>query len=180
MMIWSLGARPILAVGMMLAGLAVMQPIGELFPTDLSFRDRQPDAAMAVKSADFVTSGAGKNVGHIPRSADGMFYVDAAANGKPVRFLIDTGASVTVLTRSDAVRLGITEASLRRNNNLKTAGGKALAGEATLGNVVIADHQIENLRVMVIDSDLGVSLLGQDALSTFSRITLEQDRMTIA
>jgi len=47
------------------------------------------------------------------RGPDGHFYADAQVNGTTIRFLVDTGASLVVLTREDAQRAGIQLPSAR-------------------------------------------------------------------
>src|SRR5688500_10245493 len=38
---------------------------------------------------------------------DGLFYVEAEINRRPVRLMVDTGASVVALRQSDAERVGL-------------------------------------------------------------------------
>ena len=42
------------------------------------------------------------------RASDGHFHAQLEVNGRPVRFMIDTGASDIVLSRRDAERVGTT------------------------------------------------------------------------
>src|ERR1700754_1111500 len=56
----------------------------------------------------------------VKRSADGMFYLAGKANDAPVRFLIDTGSSTTILTRADAVRLGLDASGDEGSHNART------------------------------------------------------------
>src|SRR6185436_4172728 len=51
-----------------------------------------------------VTTSAGARELVITRSDDGHFHIDAKANSVAVRFLVDTGATTTVLTQEDAAR----------------------------------------------------------------------------
>src|SRR5258707_140041 len=57
----------------------------------------------------------------IPKGQDGHFWANATINDKAVRFLVDTGATVVVLTEADAQRLGIDKASLSYNRKVITA-----------------------------------------------------------
>src|SRR6266496_789209 len=43
----------------------------------------------------------------IERGSDHHYYTDAAVNGRSVRFMIDTGASETALTETDAEAIGL-------------------------------------------------------------------------
>lgn len=112
---------------------------------------------------------------------DGLYYLDAQfADGARARFLIDTGASVTVLTGQDARRLGV-EATDGAGGGakLRTAGGMTTARSATIARMDIAGRQLRNIRVAIIDNGLPVSLLGQNALAELGTITLGNGRMTI-
>ncbi len=42
----------------------------------------------------------------VPRGNDGHYHLTLEINNKPVRFVVDTGASQVVLSQDDAVRLG--------------------------------------------------------------------------
>ena len=44
----------------------------------------------------------------IPQSVDGHFYVEASVNGRPVRFLVDSGATMTTIGRVTAARTEVT------------------------------------------------------------------------
>lgn len=112
---------------------------------------------------------------------DGLYYLDAQfTEGGHTRFLIDTGASVTVLTGEDARRLGIrADASANGGARLRTAGGMTVARFATIERMNIAGRQLHNIRVAIIENGLPVSLLGQNALTELGTITLGNGRMLI-
>tara|TARA_B110001454_G_scaffold122364_1_gene114202 strand:+ start:845 stop:1360 length:516 start_codon:yes stop_codon:yes gene_type:complete len=111
---------------------------------------------------------------------DGLYYLEAQfANGGRARFLIDTGASVTVLTGDDARRLGVQPTDDAGGAKLRTAGGMTTARSATIARMDIAGRPLRNIRVAIIDNGLPVSLLGQNALSELGTITLGNGRMTI-
>ncbi len=58
----------------------------------------------------------------IPQSIDGHFYVEASVNGRPVRFLVDSGATMTTIGRATAIEAGVT-VSDRRNQMVRTGNG---------------------------------------------------------
>lgn len=113
-------------------------------------------------------------------AADGLYYLEAQfADGGRARFLVDTGASVTVLTGEDARRLGVQPTDGSGGAKLRTAGGMTTARSATIAHMDIAGRPLRNIRVAIIDNGLPVSLLGQNALSELGTITLGNGRMTI-
>jgi aspartyl protease family protein len=111
------------------------------------------------------------------RSDDGLFYVDAEINGASVHFLVDTGASMIVLTADDARRVGAapTDYSLSAD----TAAGKSKMAKVTLANMRVGATSAEAVPAAVAQQELGVSLLGQNWLSHLASVTIEGDRMTL-
>lgn len=136
-----------------------------------SYVEQRPDAAKIPVGID----------GHILPEADGLYYVDArVADGRTTRFLVDTGASVTVLTGEDARRLGVKlDTTSGGGAKLRTAGGMTFARSATIEQMDIAGRQLRNIKVAIIDNGLPVSLLGQNALVELGTITLGNGRMRI-
>jgi aspartyl protease family protein len=119
--------------------------------------------------------------GHHSRrnASDGLFYVDALVNGRPLRFLVDTGASIMVLTAADAKAVGIEVGEQHYNSNVKTVGGKAEMAWATIDRIEIGGRNVSQLRAAVVRNGLGVSLLGQNALSKFESVTIKGDSLSI-
>ena len=141
--------------------------------------ERQAMTAQAARQGD----GGVTSITAHRRGADGLFYVRGGViNGgvaaRTVRFVIDTGANVTVLTRRDAARLGLKTRSAD-GMTLQTVGGKAMMQWARLTNLSIAGHAVAPVDVAVADDDLPTSLLGQDILGQFGSVTLKGDELTI-
>ena len=100
----------------------------------------------------------------IPRAPDGHFYLPGNINGHPVSFLVDTGASSTVIPVRVARNAGIRAAV---QVPVETASGKTTAGASegnllTLGVFSLADVKI------LVQEGLTTPLLGMDVLSGFS------------
>src|SRR3954453_8055314 len=58
----------------------------------------------------------------IPMAIDGHFWVNATVNGKPVKFLVDSGATMTTIDRSTAEAAGV-EISPQRDQYVRTGNG---------------------------------------------------------
>jgi len=89
--------------------LAIWLAIAAVLIIGLSFRDEIENVALRVRS-ELMPGYAIETGEHelvLTESAGGSFFIVGEANGVPVRFLIDTGASDTVLSPSDAAKLGI-------------------------------------------------------------------------
>ncbi len=127
-----------------------------------------------------VTSADGTAELAIARSGDGHFHIDAKANGTPVNFLVDTGASTTVLTLRDAERAGINTAALQFDRPVTTANGIAMFASATLDSLEIGPYRLSNLRIGVMPEDaLETSLLGMNTINRFAGWRVEGDRMML-
>lgn len=94
----------------------------------------------------------------------GHFYLDGAVNGTPVRFLVDTGASLVTLGAADASRAGLTGG---RPAAFDTAAGR-VQGRIVRGQTVRAECvAVSDLTVAVNPGLAGVALLGQNFLRRF-------------
>jgi aspartyl protease family protein len=82
----------------------------------------------------------------IPMAEDGHFWVDASINGREVPFLVDSGASVTTISRKTADDAGI-ETDLRvawvDTANGTVRMGKARAESFSVGSIVRTDFPIQ-------------------------------------
>lgn len=157
-----------------------------LYMPSLAHTVAQAQAKPATVMASYVEQRAQPQVGalgldgHILPEADGLYYVDARfEGGVKTRFLVDTGASVTVLTGEDARRLGVKQDASGSGSKLRTAGGTTMARSATIDQMDISGRQLRNIKVAIIDNGLPVSLLGQNALSELGTITLGNGRLRI-
>lgn len=115
----------------------------------------------------------------ITRSADGLFYVTAIVNGAPVRFLVDTGASIVVLRPEDARSAGIAIGEDGFTASASTANGKTAMARVTLNEVVVGDTRSRGVEAAVVRHNLPVSLLGQSWLSRLGSLTITGDRLRI-
>lgn len=104
-------------------------------------------------------------------SADGSghFMTKGAVNGRSVRFLVDTGASLTTLSKDEAQRIG-----LRYRNGspaaLSTANGLVKGWRLSLDSVRVGQVTVNNVDAVVIDNDLPYALLGMSFLDRFDMV----------
>ena len=96
---------------------------------------------------------------------NGHYYVDGFVNGRPVNFLVDTGASVVAMNMHVAKRLGINY----RNGAevmMRTASGLAKAYEVSLDKLTIGSITQYKVRGVVHIGDFpDITLLGNSFLS---------------
>ena len=133
-------------------------------------------AAAAPAQPPLESAGNGFASQELARGPDGHFYAEAQVNGARIRFLIDTGASVVALTRSDAQRAGIAYGSERAK--AIGAGGEVEVIPVTIDRIALGPLEATQVRGAVADH-LPVSLLGQSFLSRVGSVEIRGDRMVL-
>ena len=94
----------------------------------------------------------------------GHYFVDAAVNGVTVRFLVDTGASMVLLTPQDARRLHLTPDRLDFSETYQTANGTARGAPVMLRQIRIGQLAVHHVEASVSEAPLPISLLGMSFL----------------
>ena len=167
--------RTILAVSLLIIIVAVAAP--KFFAR---YMEEPPPLAMTEESAVQIAEDAvaasrrpsrtsGSQV-EIKAEGDGHFYVDAEINFRPVRLMVDTGATVVALRVSDAKAAGINVHTSDFVNPVQTANGTTNAAEAMLDTVRVDDIELHHIRALIIpDDQLSLSLLGGSFLNGLER-----------
>lgn len=115
----------------------------------------------------------------LSRSTNGHFYVDAGVDNRPVRFLVDTGASVVALTADDARKAGIGWDRSQLRHIGSGASGPVNGIPVRLSKVSVGAITATNVEAVVIPEGLDVSLLGQSFLSEVDSVTIKGDKMVL-
>ncbi|MCH2487263.1 MAG: TIGR02281 family clan AA aspartic protease [Erythrobacter sp.] len=115
----------------------------------------------------------------VPRSADGQFYTEARVNDRPIRFLVDTGATGVALTGEDARVAGIHWSPTDLEIVAQGASGPVEGVRMTIDTIELGDHEIRDFNAVIVPQGLPVSLLGQSFLSRMDAMRIEGDRMVI-
>ena len=113
------------------------------------------------------------------RNAQGYFQVRALVNDAPVDFVIDTGASLIVLSQADATSAGFDVDTLRYDGVASTANGEVRFAQVLLDSFAIGESVDVGVGASVNAGELSTSLLGLAYLDRFSRIVIEADRMIL-
>lgn len=124
-----------------------------------------PAVATVAVSAPVAASGA---TAQVVKGADGHYWAQAAIDGRAVRVLVDTGASVVALTRADALRLGLDPRPQDFTGRVQTASGVARAAPVELGVVSVAGARVDKVEALVVEDGLAYSLLGMSYLGRLS------------
>lgn len=113
------------------------------------------------------------------KAADGHYWADARIDGEAVRIMVDTGASVVVLTPADAVRLGLRLTPGDYSATVVTAAGPTRAAPVELRTVAVAGARVEHVEALVVQRGLPHSLLGMSYLGRLSAFTATPAEITL-
>lgn len=113
-------------------------------------------------------------------SANGHFEAEADINGRSIPLLVDTGASMVVLTYEDANRAGVFVSDNDFTAQSRTANGIARNAVVTLHEVCVESVCVRNVKAMVAEPGrLHVSLLGMTYLGRLARIDMQPGRLVL-
>ncbi len=115
----------------------------------------------------------------VPRGPDGHYYLVAQLDGKPVRFIVDTGASDVVLTLQDARRVGIDTSALAFSGTATTANGPVRTAYARVGEFRLGDIVDRNVMVSINGGEMDGSLLGMSYLRRFAKIEIAGNKLIL-
>lgn len=113
----------------------------------------------------------------LPMGPGGHFMAQGAVNGRPLRFMVDTGATTVAFGRADADRLGV---DWRRGQPvaMNTAGGVVQGHRVTLGSVSVGEVTLAHVEAVVMPAAMPFGLLGNSFLSRF-QMRRENDMMQL-
>lgn len=136
-----------------------------------SFRDDLGYVAQRLKAeATGVPIVAGEEV-RIPMAIDGHFWVDATLNGERVKFLVDSGATMTTIGRETAAAAGVT-VSDARNQVVRTGNGMLRVATGRADSLDIGPIERANVGLHVAEHE-DLNVLGMNYLSTLERWGVE-------
>lgn len=101
---------------------------------------------------------------YLEGDSQGHFFVNGQVNNAPIRFLVDTGASVVSIGRSDARRLGI-DLTKAESGVTQTAAGLRKVWRVRLDSVKVGSLMLNDVEASVLENDLPLALLGMSFLS---------------
>ena len=116
----------------------------------------------------------------LDKADNGHFEARILVNGTPIRAVVDTGATSTVLTSEDAQAAGFNPAALSYSVDVSTANGMARAATVRTDQVAIGGIVRKDMSVMVAAPGmLDQSLLGMNFIGSLSGFDVRGDRMIL-
>lgn len=136
-----------------------------------TFRDNFGWVAQRLKAEAVGTPVQQGSETRIPMAIDGHFWVDAKVNGKDVKFLVDSGATMTTIDRQTAAAAGL-PTSGRRDQFVRTGNGIIRVSSSRADEISIGGISRKDVGVQIAEND-DLNVLGMNYLSTLSRWSVE-------
>ena len=115
----------------------------------------------------------------IRRQDDGHYWLQVDVNGKPVRFMIDSGATTTAVNANTARETGIEVDATGYPVFLNTANGSVAARRGIIQSLKIGTHEIGQHNVVVSESFGDTNVLGMNFLDSMQSWKVEANVMTL-
>ena len=109
--------------------------------------------------------------------ARGHFGANGQINGRGVNFMVDTGATMIALSKSEADRIGLNYKN-GQPIGISTANGNTVGYRVMLNTVRIGDVEVYNVEAVVQPAPMPFVLLGNSYLGRF-QMKRENDTMTL-
>ncbi|HXE68148.1 MAG TPA: TIGR02281 family clan AA aspartic protease [Hyphomicrobiaceae bacterium] len=132
-----------------------------------------PAAGQAWRQGAFASRLAVGRVVELRAGAFGHYRAQAEINGRPVEVLVDSGASLVVLSHEDAERAGLRPRAQDYTQRVSTANGVTRVAPMLLDRVSIGDISVHNVEAAIGEpGKLGQSLLGMTFLGRLQRVDM--------
>lgn len=110
----------------------------------------------------------------IRRSIDGHYWVTADIDGVEKRLLIDSGATLTVLSEQTAAEIGIEPITSGFPIILQTAGGTMTAQRGNVDTLRIGNLTMRDVAVVILPGEGDLNVIGMNVLSRLHGWRVEQ------
>jgi len=107
----------------------------------------------------------------IPMAIDGHFWVEATINGERVKFLVDSGATMTTIDRATAMRAGVT-VNPAATQVVRTGNGFVRVATGRADELKVGTIERTSFPVHVMEEE-NLNVLGMNFLSTLERWGVE-------
>jgi aspartyl protease family protein len=107
----------------------------------------------------------------IPMAIDGHFWVEGEINGEKVKFLVDSGATMTTIGSETAARTRVA-ISPGRDQMVRTGGGIVRVATAYADQVSVGPIERDGMRLHVAQGE-DLNVLGMNFLSSLERWGVE-------
>ena len=175
---------------LVLAGSMIITAVAapDFFDKVINPREKPPQQSDQVASSAFKknagkatdsTTFSGRKV-RIKAGYGGHYSAEVRMNNRPVKVLVDTGATMVAINETTARKIGIRLKKSDFKHKVNTANGTALMATATIGQIQIGNIRVYNVRAAVAkDRALSGSLLGMSFLNELKRFEVSGDQLLL-
>lgn len=143
----------------------------------VSKQSRQP--VVAKSKPQKTTSLSGRKV-KLKAGYGGHFYTQVKLNNRPVKVLVDTGATMVAISESTARKIGIYLKPSDFKHKVRTANGISKMATATIREIRIGNIIVRNVEAGVAkDGALSTTLLGMSFLSQLKRFEVSNNTLLL-
>jgi aspartyl protease family protein len=136
-----------------------------------TFRDNLGWVAQRLKAEAVGTPVTEAGETRIPMAVDGHFWVRADVNGHEVRFLVDSGATMTTIDRATAIAAGVA-IDPSRGQLVRTGNGMIRVSRGRAESLQVGGIERRGIAVQISESD-NLNVLGMNFLSSLDRWGVE-------
>lgn len=116
----------------------------------------------------------------IMADSSGHYVLDAEVDQENIRFMIDTGASITVLSYDDAKKLGYEPRRMKPDVQVNTGGGMVEMVRVNLSGIEAGQIRVSNVEALIApDNGMRQSVLGMNFLRSLRSYSVESGKMTL-
>jgi aspartyl protease family protein len=136
-----------------------------------TFRDNMGWVAQRLRAEALGTPVVASGQTRIPMAIDGHFWVEADVNGRPVRFLVDSGATMTTVDRATAEAAGVRIAA-HADQVVRTGNGLIRVSRGHADILSVGGIERRDIALQVAEHD-NLNVLGMNFLSSLDRWGVE-------
>ena len=107
----------------------------------------------------------------IPMAIDGHFWVSGELNGRPIKFLVDSGATMTTIGRETAEKAGVA-VNPDRTQIVRTGNGMLRVATGRAATLAVGPIERSEVGLHIADRE-DLNVLGMNYLSTLKRWGVE-------
>ena len=107
----------------------------------------------------------------IPMAIDGHFWVEGSLNGRRIKFLVDSGATMTTIGRDTAEAAGV-QVSANRGQVVRTGNGMLRVATGRADRLAVGPIERSDVGLHIADHE-DLNVLGMNYLSTLERWGVE-------
>jgi aspartyl protease family protein len=116
----------------------------------------------------------------IVADAGGQYATEVEINGQIVRMMVDTGATMVVISYDTASRLGMAPVASDYTGRVRTANGVAAVAPVTLREVTVGQVYVGEVKALVADRSSGaVNLLGMSFLKRLASVEQRDGKLVL-